>query len=271
MVTSMTSERDNPRREARGLAAEFGTSVEVMEAFLRRFSPRWTRADQFATASDVMLFVHIPKTAGISLGVSLKQVFDKVRPVDWADPHGSFRSHMRHALYLQTQRPVRQALIGHFGWPELLFWRSHDLPLKCATVLRDPLARAVSNYFYNCSEAHPDHARFREQFPDLVSYARQLPLDVQLTQAVGMVDSFERALERFISHYSFLGVTEHLAVSMAQLSRTHGFPILKERRMNVGKIKRPATLPEEVVELVERKSHNDAKLHRLLMRLYAGA
>ena len=38
MVTSMTSERDNPRREARGLAAEFGTSAEVMEAFARERS-----------------------------------------------------------------------------------------------------------------------------------------------------------------------------------------------------------------------------------------
>ena len=40
--------------------------------------------------------------------------------------------------------------------------------------------------------------------------------------------------------------------------------------MNVGKIKRPQTLPQEVVELVERKSHNDMKLHRLLLRLHAG-
>ncbi|MCZ8335856.1 MAG: sulfotransferase family 2 domain-containing protein [Rhodobacteraceae bacterium] len=270
MVKSVASERENPRREARGLAAEFGTSVEVMEAFLRRFSPRWTRADQFASASDVMLFVHVPKTAGISLGVSLKRVFDKVRLVDWADPSASFRVHMRHALYLQTQRPVRQALIGHFGWPELQVWRSQDLPLKCATLLRDPLARAVSNYFYNCSDAHPDHLRFREQFPDLTSYVRQLPLDVQMTQAVGMVDSFERALEKFISHYSFLGVTEHLAASLDHLSRTHGFVRLKEKRMNVGKIKPPVTLPEEVVDFVERKSHNDMKLHRLLMRLYVG-
>ncbi|PLL14090.1 hypothetical protein C0V75_01175 [Tabrizicola sp. TH137] len=264
------SDLDDVTREARALAGEFGTTVETMAAFLRRFAPRHTQADQFRAASDVMLFVHIPKTAGMSLGASLSRAFGKFRAVQWSDIPGSFRFHMRHALYLQTRQEVRQVMIGHFGWPELQQWRSHDLPLKCGTLLRDPLARMVSNYNYNRSEAHPDHATFRDRFPDMMSYARHLPMDVQMTQAIGMVDSFDTALRKFILHYSFLGVTEHLAASLDHLARTHGLPRMKEQRVNVGKIRPEAELPPGVAELVAEKSHNDAKLHRLLMRLHAG-
>lgn len=265
------SESESRLVEAGALAKEFGCSIETMDSFLARFAPRHTQADQFRTASEVMLFVHIPKTAGMSLGASLKQAFDKFHPVQWSDIHGSFRYHMRRALYLQTQKPVRQVLIGHFGWPELQFWRSQDLPLKCGTLFREPLARMVSNFNYNSSEAHPDHLTFRSRFPDLMSYAKQLPLDVQMTQAIGMVDSFDTALRRFVQHYSFLGVTEQLAAGLAQLARTHRLQRLSEERQNVAQIRPPEVLPAGLAKLVAEKSHNDAKLHRLLMRLYAGA
>lgn len=271
VVSGMKGEGGGVRRAARELADEFGASVPGMEAFLRRFAPRWTETGQFHAASDVMLFVHIPKTGGMSFGQSLAMGFDRFRPVTWPDTARSFRLQMRQALYRQTQKAGRQVLIGHFGWEQLTYWRSHDLPLKCGTLLRDPLARMVSNFYYNMSEAHPGHATFRARFPDLLGYVRQQPVDVQMTQAIGIVDSFDRALERFCTHYSFLGVTEHLGASLAQLARTHGLQGMEEHRINQGGGRQAADVTEEVVELIARKSHNDRKLHRLLLRLYAGA
>ena len=264
----MKVERHGLRRDARDLAKEFGTTVETMEAFLRRFAPRWTEEGQFASDSDLMLFVHVPKTAGMSLGESLSTAFGRFRPVTWPHVEKSFRTQVRQALYRQTQRPMRQVVMGHFGWEELQELRRQDLPLKCATVLREPLARFVSNYNYNRSEAHPGHESFRKRFADVESYVRQQPFDVQMTQAIGWVDTFDRALARLTAHYSFLGVTERMTASLAHLARTHGLTGLEERRVNVGLIPPPDSVSEELVEIVEKRSHNDAKLHRLLMRLY---
>lgn len=259
------------KRQVRALAAEFGTSPATMAAFLRRFAPGWTHAGQFRAEAEVMLFVHIPKTAGMSLGESLQSAFDRFRAVNWKDIPRSFRFHMRHALYEQTAGAGRQVIMGHFGWEELRLWRSQDLPLKCGTLLRDPLARLVSSYNYNRSEAHPDHVDFQARFPDLESFARRLPLDMQMTQAIGMVDSFDRALARFAEHYSFLGVTERMGASLAHLARTHGLPRLEERHVNVARIAPEGEVPEAVVALVNERSRNDRKLHDLLMRLYPEA
>lgn len=258
------------RRVARDLADEFGTTVETMEAFLRRFAPRWVEDGCFASDDDLMLFVHIPKTAGMSLGESLAAAFAKFRPVTWPHVEKTFRTQVRQALYLQTQKPMRQVVMGHFAWEELQSLRQQDLPLKCGTMLRDPLARLVSNFNYNRSEAHPGHATFRKRFADVESYARQQPFDLQMTQAIGWVDSFDRALARFLMHYSFLGVTERMAASLAHLARTHGLSGLEERRVNVALIPPPESVSEELIEIVEKRFHNDAKLHRLLMRLYDG-
>lgn len=252
------------------LADEFGVSPAVMDAFLDRFSPRRVLPDQFKSDSDVVLFLHIPKTAGISVGKTLRGAFDEFRGVDWKEVTPTFRHQMRLALYMQTQEKKRQVIMGHYGWAELMIWKSHDLPMKCATVLRDPLARMVSNYNYSCSDAHPDHVSFKERFPTLMSFVQAVPIDMQLSLAIGFIDSFETALQKFIKHYSFLGVTEHLGKSLAHLGRSHGLPNLTEHRENVGKIKPDPDLPADVRHRIETRSYNDRKMHRLLMQIYSG-
>ncbi|WGV14605.1 sulfotransferase family 2 domain-containing protein [Fuscovulum ytuae] len=264
----MVGDGNAARRVARDLAKEFGTTVKTMEAFLHRFGPRWTQEGRFASDADLMFFVHIPKTAGMSLGESLAAAFTKFRSVAWPHVERNFRLQVRQALYLQTQKPMRQVVMGHFGWKELQTLHQQDLPLKCGALLRDPLARLVSNFNYNRSEAHPGHGAFRKRFADVESYARQQPFDLQMTQAIGWVDSFDRALARFTMHYSFLGVTERMTASLAHLARTHGLTGLEERRVNVALIPPTESISEELIEIVERRFHNDAKLHRLLMRLY---
>lgn len=254
--------------ETQRLAEEFGVSDAGMDAFLNRFSPSRTVPGQFKADSDVVLFLHIPKTAGISVGKTLQRAFDEFRGIDWKDVSATFRHQMRMALYMQTQEKKRQVIMGHFGWAELQIWKSHDLPMKCATVLRDPVARMVSNYNYNCSDAHPEHVIFKERYPTLTAFVQSVPIDMQISTAIGFIDSFETALQRFVTQYSFLGVTEQLGRSLAHLGRSHGLPKLTEYRENVGKIKPEPDLPADVLRRIESRSYNDRKMHRLLMRIY---
>lgn len=250
------------------LAREFGVSDAVMSEFVARFAPRLVADDAFREDADTMLFVHIPKTAGVSVGKSLQGGFDQFRGVVWNNIAQSFRQETRAAIYLQTREKTRQVIMGHYGWPELQLWRNHEMPLKCGTIFRDPVARAVSNYNYNCSAKHPDHENFLQRFPTLESYIENVSLDFQLTQAIGLISSFENALVKLTRYYTFLGVTEHLSASLAHLARSHGLPNLREYHENVG-TKEKAEVPVNVRNKIERRSHNDAKLHRLLMRLYA--
>lgn len=250
------------------LAQEFGVSEALMAKFLDRFAPSHVVANRFAAEADTMLFIHIPKTAGVSVGRSLREAFDTFRGVEWNNIAQSFRQETRAATYAQTSEAKRQVIMGHFGWPEMQIWRNNEMPMKCATIFRDPIARTISNYNYNCSSRHPANQNFKNRFPTLEAYVRQIPLDAQLTQSIGLINSFENALQKLISYYSFLGVTERLATSLNHLGRSHGLPTLNEYRENIGKTASDSDISPKLRKIIENRSHNDIKIHRLIMRVY---
>ena len=50
------------------LAEQYGVSLSIMEGFLCRFAPSKVAEGRYKAEADTMLFVHIPKTAGVSVG-----------------------------------------------------------------------------------------------------------------------------------------------------------------------------------------------------------
>lgn len=249
------------------LATEFGASLELMETFVGRFAPAAVPAGYFSADADTMLFVHIPKTAGVSVGKALQESFDRFYAVEWNNIPSSFRKLTRQAMYEQSQGKTRQVIMGHFGWADMQVWRHHELSMKAGTILRDPVQRIISNFNYNRSKAHPAWQAFIKQNPTIMDYVRNTGYDVQLTQTIGIVSSFDDVLSKLISHYSFIGVTERLGASLTHLSRSHGLPAIREYRDNVGAT--PAQeLPADVHDLILQRNHNDLKLHALMMRLF---
>jgi hypothetical protein len=250
------------------LAREFDATPAVMAEFVHRFYPAAVVTNQFQASSDTMLFVHIPKTAGMSVGKAMQQAFDQFHGVEWNNITSSFRKLARHAAYLQSKGNIRQIIMGHYGWNELQIWRNQELPIKSATILRDPVQRMVSNFNYNSSEAHPAQKEFVKRYPTIESYVKSTGLDVQLTQAIGFVSSFDDVLGKLTRYYTFIGVTERLGQSLTFLSRSHGLPPIKEYHTNVGT--KPADqLPDTVRQLILDRNHNDTKIHALMLRLYA--
>ncbi|SCZ71915.1 Sulfotransferase family protein [Epibacterium ulvae] len=246
---------------------------DAASQFERRFSPQHVAANTFNDPADIILFMHIPKTAGMSVGKALQNAFDIFHPVSWENTGKSFRQKTKQALYIRTKEhtgegPVRQVLMGHFGWGDVMFWKNHELPIKCATIIRDPLARFVSNYRYNCSERHPQHEAFKARFPTLEDYAQQLPNDYQLNLMIGPFYSFDDALEKLSRTYSFIGITEHLGASLDHFRNSHGLAALPEHRENSGE-NRSEEIPDSVRNLIAEKSHNDMRLHQLIQGFYA--
>ncbi len=241
-----------------------------MTAFLDKFSPSRVAADRYKALAEVMLFIHIPKTAGVSIGRSLREAFDHFHGVEWDNIAQSFRKAARNAIYQQTCRNERHVIMGHFGWPEMQMFRNHEMPLKCGTIFREPVGRTISNYNYNCSSAHPANEQFRNRFPSLESYVKELPFDFQITQSLGFINSFENVLEKLVRYYTFVGVTERLSASLDHLGRSHGLPKLREYRENVGKKPDQQGISSALIEQIEERCCNDRRLHDLVSRLYQG-
>jgi len=254
-------------RSIQNLAKEFSVAEDTMNEFINRFSPKMVKDNAYASASDTMLFVHIPKTAGVSIGKSFQSTFDKFHGVQWDNIGPSFRQSTRLAAYGQSHQELRQVIMGHFGWREIQLWRNHEMGIKVGTIFRDPVERMISNFNYNRSNVHPGHEAFNKQFPTIEGYVRAVDLDFQITQAVGFISSFDEALRKFIKYYTFLGITEMLSESLDHLSRSHGLGRMREHRENIGRNK-ISTVSDEVISLIRSRSHNDLKLHRLLMTIY---
>ena len=250
------------------LAEEFGATPAVMAEFVHRFCPVVVEKNQFRASSDTMLFVHIPKTAGMSVGKAMQQAFDHFHGVEWNNIGPSFRKLARQAAYLQSKGNIRQVIMGHYGWNELQVWRNQELAIKSGTILRDPVQRMISNFNYNSSDAHPAHQDFIKRYPTIEAYINRTGFDVQLTQAIGFVSSFDDVLAKLTRYYTFIGVTERLGQSLTFLSRSHGLPPIKEYHTNVG-TKPASQLPDVVRELILDRNHNDTKIHALMLRLYA--
>lgn len=242
----------------------------ALTAFEDRFHPAKVAPGTFADTNDVILFTHIPKTAGMSVGRTLQQAFDVFHGVHWENVGKEFRTATRLALYQRTVMPRRQVLMGHFSWAEIMFWKNQELPIKAASIIRDPLARAVSNYNYNCSNKHPRNGAFKGKFPTLESYVDSLPFDYQLNTLIGAFYSFDQALELLTRYYSFLGLTEHLGASLNHFEASHGLKGVEEHEVN--KATKPATddqITDVVRNIVLEKSHNDQRLFELLSSFYA--
>jgi hypothetical protein len=250
------------------LSKEFDVSKDLMDAFISKFAPCSVAPDTYRDDSDVMLFIHIPKTAGVSVGKSFHSAFDEFHGIQWDNISHSFRQATRAATYNQSRMKKRQVIIGHYGWPEIQIWRNHEMPTKCGTIFRDPVTRMISNYNYNCSSAHPANKTFLEKFPTLDEYIGQIPLDVQLTQAIGLACSFENILTKLIRYYTFLGTTENLSASLRHLSLSHGLPRMTEHRENLGQNKNVDQCSPELKKMILRRSYNDEKIHRLLARIF---
>lgn len=103
---------------------------------------------------DKLLFVHIPKTAGISLNNQLKGVFGGNRSIRFGNSSAvqKFRTlstnELRKYSYITGHIPLQQ-------------FRDKGIDYPALTVIREPVDRLVSTYRYLQGSDHPDHKNLK--------------------------------------------------------------------------------------------------------------
>ena len=170
-------------------------------------------SSSLAPYSRRIAFVHIPKTAGVS-------VFDALQ--GWAGEEASMRFVFGGAEdiaeYLALPSLDRFRLIaGHIGYPVL---SKRDLSgWDLVTVVRNPIDRFTSTYNYiRTTLSHPAYGQMHRMSP--IAFLRQLkPHELnQQCQMIGGTPSAADAIHSIERHFSLVGMTDQLGPFVELLS-----------------------------------------------------
>jgi len=171
-----------------------------------------------------LVFVHIPKTAGLSLHSALEKIYGK---------EATLRVGNEDELQQLRKLPDHQVidktfLSGHFFYGDIKNRCHPDAVL--VSVLRDPIKRILSNYNYITNwEAHPLYKQTVQQsFSDHV-YANRNFLRGLCCRHLSGVPQADAAIEVISARYTLVGTTECLPAFGAALSQIIGENIVQER------------------------------------------
>lgn len=232
---------------------------------------RFSGVRETQVGEALWLFVHIPKTAGSSFRTALAERLkpehniniDKVRGTKSRD--AAFGEAIDAFLALDRERRFAFAS-GHLKMAEALRIREAvDRPVKLLTMLRNPVSRVISEYRYQRTPAHPQHAQFIATFPTLESFVESRRSQNKMFRHLALPDeTVDHAIARLESDFSLVGLVEMYPLSMQLCSRLTDQSFKAMGRVNVTKDTPNAEVQPsaELVESIRRANGKDQQLWR---------
>jgi hypothetical protein len=215
-------------------------------------------------------FLHIPKTAGTSMSSEL----DRLRSpyvnvsVDYERSDVSHDVAVRQAVaqFATTQIGSARSASGHVPLAMLDEVVGQRPGLKLFTLLRDPVARVVSDYTYQTTPAHPPFEAFKKRFPSIEDYvlaASEQNKMVSFLSGAQNGQSFDQLYKQIEQRFSFIGTTELYDMSFNIITRLMGRPAHSEerRRATSAEAKARVTLSPSLVTLIRQANHLDQQLY----------
>ena len=215
---------------------------------------------------DAVLFVHIPKTAGMSLHNSMVRRFGPDHSLRYRGASPKYQE-----MYLQLSEAdlARYRLLsGHF---ELPLWLRRDVGDRyVVSVVREPVERILSAYRYAKSwKEHPRHAELAHmsvaEFVD--DHLNDGPRrNLQCRKLCGAADC-DDALRMARQHVDLLGAVEVMDRFVAALGERLGVA-LEDRRDNRSPDQTPtrADLEPALIARLESGNAEDVKLWNYVTR-----
>ncbi|MEM1151928.1 MAG: hypothetical protein AAGI03_15490 [Pseudomonadota bacterium] len=214
----------------------------------------------------MILSIHLRKCAGTSFRAGLQKAFGARLYLDYGDEIGSSWPSSQ-AKRQQSQARLRGSAAEFQASYDIV--HGHYLPSKYApcgpdvdliTFLRDPVARVVSNYAYlkhHPKRRNPDAIIVNDLGFSLMEFARH-PDNVNFQS---------KALEGLqVSDFTFIGLVEHYAASIASLNRLYGWSLPVGDRLNVGAA--PVALTAAEITELQQLNDRDMDLYEAAARAF---
>jgi hypothetical protein len=228
-------------------------------------------------ASEAVIFLHLPKTAGTTLN----------RLIEWEYPLSQMYSvdpvlFEWSAVHLR-RLPKRRLLKTRIFKGHMLFGLHEVLPQASTyiTVLRDPVERVLSAFYYMRSyKLHPLYWKFRRENWTIERFVERSTRDnVQCKVIAGAnyhapctEDVLKSALDNLTRFFSVVGLSERFEESLALMKLRFGWKLKSYSSFNVTR-SRPKRddLPRATLELIAGKNSFDVALYKRATELFEKA
>ena len=199
--------------------------------------------------------IHLPKTAGLSFRAVLQNVYGEERVCHLNRPTVKDNNGVSSKIIPNGTR----ALIGHYTFSEVSNLLS-ETGAPLVTWLRDPVERVLSNYYFFIKRINNEDGNPRRG-ETLIEYSR---LDGSRNRMSDFLDGIS------LEELSFVGITEHFAEDLKEMSSKLGWPKVAEPpRVNDNNEYRSLAAPpdENVLSEIKRLNQRDILLYEEALRL----
>ncbi len=234
------------------------------------------------SGTPTWLMVHVPKTAGSSLGTELAAM---LRPnyninVQNADPalkHAA-RFDAAVAKFLETQTTTPHRFVtGHITGDHAEQIMGAIPGVRALAMLRHPVARFVSDYRYQRTPMHSDPEGFIARYPDFPTYVNTHRITNKITSHLvpkRILDTRDAAacIDHIVKTFSFVGLQEAYPISFRTITTLVGSPsrATERKRVNTPSSDNSVEMTPELEKTIRDNNPIDmAVFHELAKRFRA--
>lgn len=229
----------------------------ILDQFFAGRFDAWVAA---AGRPPLWLFVHVPKTAGSSLAADLAPQIGPYRSIHIDHADRSRPAPARYDVAVAEFLAARAEAPCGFASGHVL--QRHVASIQAAvpgtalfTMLREPVARLVSDYLYQRSAMHPLAEQARARAPDFQAFlALPGPRNRAARHLVPMsiirAGDTEAALAHVRRHFVFVGVQDRYALGFRALTALFGAsraPV-ERRRVNEAAAEERAAIQSQLAD-----------------------
>lgn len=226
--------------------------------------------------NPVLLFMHIPKTAGTSLRKIIEHQVPKEKR------HFIYNVKDKFDFINFKNKNNLQFIFGHFNYADRIdTYLNRDY--KFVTFMRDPVEQVISHYyhFYNSPDStNPNRANIIKP-EHLVSLDKFInaPIanNLQIKYISGILNNklkiypkktLELAKYHIDHYFDFIGITEYYDDSIKYLCNRYGLDS-EIKMLNVGERPKAKDISNKLIEKIKKRNQLDIKLYNYVLEKFS--
>lgn len=231
---------------------------------------------------QVVIFLHIPKTAGTTLRYIIQYQYKPSAIYELYGPSATHSERLEEFKRLSDARKAEIKIVNaHLG-----FGLHEFLPQPCTyiTFLRNPVDRVVSMYYYfqRTGNNYVQNLTLKEFIQtyggardNMTKYLSGEKLKIQLNDPNNEIDyqcsseSLETAKSNLKKHFKIIGIAERFDESLILLKNKLGWKVPLYDKNNVSK-NRPSTkeVSKDTLNLIEKFNEFDIQLYEYAKEIF---